>query len=142
MLRLKKPSNFPFCFKPKIGGCVQCVQTALFASWNNFDFWCFFWLAILISCILYNHCSICILKFAGVTLYRLWTQTEDNTVVSTTAVQGLNRAAPATFRMQIEQIWTNFEQPQIRLRKNGKFEHFLSLSLRNVNACFKLKKYF
>ncbi len=28
--------------------------------------------------------------------------------VPSTFVQGLNRAAPATFRTQIEQIWTHF----------------------------------
>jgi hypothetical protein len=37
-------------------------------------------------------------------------------IVSSTSVQGLNRAAPATFRTQIEQIRPHFEQPQIRFR--------------------------
>jgi hypothetical protein len=41
-------------------------------------------------------------------------------IVSSTSVQDLNRAAPATFRMQIEQIQTHFEQPQIRLRTKWK----------------------
>ncbi len=56
-------------------------------------------------------------------------------IVFSTSVQDLNRAAPATFRTQIEQIWTHFEQPQKRFEKNGKFEPFLSLSFRNLSSC-------
>ncbi len=40
------------------------------------------------------------------------------TIVSSASVQGLNRASSATIRTQIEQIWTHFEQPQIRFRNN------------------------
>jgi hypothetical protein len=63
-------------------------------------------------------------------------------IVSSTSVQDPNRAASATFRTQIEQIQTHFEQPQIRFRKKWKFKRFLSLSLRNLNAYNKLKKNF
>jgi hypothetical protein len=41
-------------------------------------------------------------------------------IVSSSCVQDLNRAAPATFRTQIEQIQTHFEQPQIRFRTKWK----------------------
>jgi hypothetical protein len=37
-------------------------------------------------------------------------------IVSSTSVQGLNRAASVTFRTQIEQILTHFEQPQKRFK--------------------------
>jgi hypothetical protein len=37
-------------------------------------------------------------------------------IVSSASVQDPNRAAPASFRTQIEQIQTHFEQPQIRFR--------------------------
>jgi hypothetical protein len=50
------------------------------------------------------------------------------TIVSSTYVQDLNRAAPATFRTQIEQIRTHFEQPQIRFRNN----------MENLNAFWAL----
>ncbi len=49
-------------------------------------------------------------------------------------VQDLNRALPATFRTQIEQIRTHFEQPQKKFKTKWKFELFLSLSLRNLSA--------
>jgi hypothetical protein len=42
-------------------------------------------------------------------------------IVSSTSVQDLNRAAPATFRTQIEQILTHFEQPQKGLKTKWKF---------------------
>jgi hypothetical protein len=41
-------------------------------------------------------------------------------IVSSTSVQDLNRAAPATFRMLKEQILTHFEQPPIRFRTKWK----------------------
>jgi hypothetical protein len=40
--------------------------------------------------------------------------------VSSASVQDLNGAASATFRTQIEQIRTHFEQPQIRFRTKWK----------------------
>jgi hypothetical protein len=51
--------------------------------------------------------------------------------VSSTSVQGQNGAAPATFRMQIEQIEHTLSSLKFSSAKNGKFERFLSLSLRN-----------
>ncbi len=42
-------------------------------------------------------------------------------IVSSTSVQDLNRAAPATFRTQIEQTGTHFEQPEKRLKTKWKF---------------------
>jgi hypothetical protein len=45
-------------------------------------------------------------------------------IVSSTSVEDLNSAAPATFRMQIEQIQTHWEQPQIRLKTLENFNTF------------------
>ncbi len=103
MLRLKKSQIFHFVSNLN-WGCSKWVQTALFSSWNNSDFHCLFLIGCLISLIFYNHCSIYIPRVGGVALYMFWTQIEDKTVVSSTSVQNLNRAAPATFRTQIEQI--------------------------------------
>jgi hypothetical protein len=41
-------------------------------------------------------------------------------IVSSNFVPKLNRAAPATFRMQKEQIRTHFVQPQIKFRTKWK----------------------
>ncbi len=114
--------------------------STVLASWNNSGFQCLFLIGCLISCIFDNHCSICVLKVAGVALYRFWRK-KLRIKVSSTSVQDLNRAAPATFRTQIEQIWTHFEQLQIRFRTKCKIWP-LSLSLRHLNVCFKLKKDF
>ncbi len=99
-------------------GYSKWVQIALFVSWNNSDFQRLFLIGCLISRIFYNHCYICVLKVAGVVLYRFWTQNEDNSLLN--LCSGPNRAAPATFRKQIEQIQTYFEQPQIRFRTKWK----------------------
>jgi hypothetical protein len=46
-------------------------------------------------------------------------------IFSSTSVQDLNSAAPATFRTQIEQIRTHFEQPLKKgSKQNGKFVLF------------------
>ncbi len=63
-------------------GCSKWVQIALFASWNNSDFQCLFLIGCLISRIFYNHCSICVLKVAGVALYRFWAQIEDKSLLN------------------------------------------------------------
>jgi hypothetical protein len=52
-------------------------------------------------------------------------------IVSSTSVQDLNLAAPAIFRTQIEQIQTILSSLKLGSEQNGKFEHFLSFSLRN-----------
>jgi hypothetical protein len=61
-------------------------------------------------------------------------------IVSSTSVQDLNRAAPAKFRTQIEQIQMHFEHLKLGSEQTGKFECFFSPSLRNLNACDKLKE--
>jgi hypothetical protein len=122
-----------------IWDCFKWVQIALFASWNNFDFQCLFLIGCLISRIFYNHCSICVLKVAGVALYGFWTQNEDNTVVSSTFVQDLSRAAPATFRMHIEQIRTHFEQPQIRFRTKLKIWTLFEPKHKNFKCLLKIE---
>ncbi len=54
---------------------------------------------------------------------------------SSPSVQDLNRAAPEKLKTQIEQSWTHLQHPQIKLENNYKFDRFLSLSSRNLNAC-------
>ncbi len=56
-------------------------------------------------------------------------------IVSSTSVQDLNRAPPATFRTQIEQIRTHFEQPQKRFKTNWKIWTLFEPRLRNLSAC-------
>ncbi len=129
---------FDFVVNPD-WGCSKCIQIALFAFWNNSDFQCLFLIGCLISCIFYNRCSICTLKVVGVAPY-IGLEHKLRRIVSSTSVQDLNRAAPATFRTQIEQVQMHFEQPQIRFRTKWKFECLLCLTLRNLNACYKLKK--
>ncbi len=134
MLKLKKCSNFLFVSN-FIWGCSKCVQIALFVSWNNFDSQCLFLIGYWISRIFFYHCSICVLKVAGVALLCIGPEHKWMRIVSSTSVQDLNRAAPAKFRTQIEQIRTHFEQPQKRLETKWKVELFLSLSLRNLSSC-------
>jgi hypothetical protein len=56
-------------------------------------------------------------------------------IVSSSSVQDLNRAAPATFRTQIKQIEHILSSLKKGSKQNGKFELFLSLSSRNLSAC-------
>ncbi len=107
-LRSKIVQIFPFVLNLN-WGCSKWVQIALFVSWNNSDFQCLFLIGCLISRIFYNHCSICVLKVAGVALQYIGFEHKLRIKVSSTSVQDLNRAAPATFRTQIEQIRTHFE---------------------------------
>ncbi len=101
-------------------GCSKWVQTALFSSWNNYDIQCLFLIGCSISHIPY---STIIALFASCKLLELLYigfQHKLRITVSSTYVHDLNRAAPATFRTQIEKIWTQFEQPQIRFRTKWK----------------------
>jgi hypothetical protein len=62
----------------------------------------------------FYHCSICALNLLE--LLYIGPEHKLRRIVSSTSVQDLNRAPPATFRTQIEQIRTHFEQPQKRLK--------------------------
>jgi hypothetical protein len=101
-----------------IWGWFKCVQIALFVSWNNSDFQCL----ILIGCLIYAFSTIIALFVSWKLLELLFIGFEHKLriKVSSTSVQDLNRAAHATFRTQIEQIRTHFEQPQIRFRTKWK----------------------
>ncbi len=82
-------------------GCSKCIEIALFASWNS-DFQCFFWLAVW-----FHAFPTIIALFASWKLLELFNTGFEHKLritVSSTSVQGQNGAAPATFRMQIEQI--------------------------------------
>ncbi len=119
--------------------CSKCVQIALFASWN-LTFNTFFWLAVWFHA--FSTIVALLASWKLLELLYIGFAHKLRIIVSSTSVQDPNRAASATFRTQIEQIQTHFEQPQIRFRKKWKFKRFLSLSLRNLNAYNKLKKNF
>jgi hypothetical protein len=92
-------------------GCSKCVQIALFVSWNNSDFQCHFWLTVW-----FHTFSTIIDLFASWKLLELLCVDFGHKVrilVLSPSVQDLYRASPATFRMQMEQIQTHFEKPQI-----------------------------
>ncbi len=120
-----------------IWGCSKWVQIALFASWNSFDFQCLFLIGCLISHIFYNPGSICFLKVAGVAPYGFWTQIR--IIVSSTFVRDLNWAASATFRPQIEQILTHFEQSQIRFRTKWKIWTLCEPMHKNFKCLLKIE---
>ncbi len=102
-------------------GCSRCVQIALFVSWNNSDFLCLFQSGCLISRIFYNHCSI---SWKLLELLFVGFEQKLRIILSSISVQDLNRAAPAKFGTQIEQIRTHIEQPQIRFRTKWKINAF------------------
>ncbi len=139
MLRLKNCSNFLFVSN-FIWGCSKCVQIALFVSWNNFDSQCLFQICYWISRIFFYHCSICFLKVAGVALYRSWTQIEGNCLLN--FCSGPKWAAPATFRTQIEQILTHFEQPRKRIKTKWKIWTLFEPQLKNLKCLLKIKENF
>ncbi len=137
MLRLKKCSNFLFVLN-FIWGCSKCAQIALFVSWNNFDSQRLFLIGYWISRIFFYHCYICDLKVAGV----IGPEHKLRRIVSSSSVQDLNRAAPATFRTQIEQIWTHFEQPQIRFKTKWKIWMLFEPQLKKFKFLLKIKERF
>jgi hypothetical protein len=118
---------FKFLFVSNlIWGCSKCVQIALFASWNNSVSQRLF----LIGCLISHIYSIIALFVSWKLLELLYLGPEHRLerIVSSTSVQFLKRAAPATFRTQIEQIRTHLEQPQMGSKPNGKCERFWSLT--------------
>ncbi len=117
-------------------GCSKWIQIALFASWNNFDFQCLFLIGCLISRIFYDHCSICVLKVAGVAIYRFRRTIEDNSLLNLCSGPKYCRAAPARFRTQIEQIQTHFEQPQIRFRTEWKIWTLFEPQLKKLKCLY------
>jgi hypothetical protein len=133
MLRLKKCSNFLFVSN-LFEGCSKCIQIALFASWNNSNIQCCFWFGCLILRIFFNLALFA--SWKSLELLCIGSKHKLRTIVSSTFVQDLNRAAPATFRSQIEQIWTYLEQPQIRFKTKKKNWTLFGLSLKNLDACY------
>ncbi len=63
-------------------------------------------------------------------------------IASSTSVQDLNRAAPATFRTQIEQIRTHFEQPQTRFKTKWKIWALFEPQLKKFKFLLKIKERF
>ncbi len=136
MLRLKKRSNFLFVLN-FIWGCSICVQIALFVSWNNFDSQCLFLIGYWIS----RFSSIIALFAYWKLLELLYIGPEQKLrrIVSSTSVQDLNGAAPATFRTQIEQIRTHFEQRQKRFKTNRKIWTLFEPQLKKFKCLLKIK---
>ncbi len=63
-------------------------------------------------------------------------------IVSSTSVQDLNRAAPATFRTQIEQIRTHIKQPQKRFKTKWKIWTLFEPQLKKFKCLLKIKEKF
>jgi hypothetical protein len=139
MLRLKKCPYF-LIVPNLIWCCSKCVQIALVAYWNNSDSQHLFLFCHFILNIFFNHCSICILKVAGAAC--LGFEYKLRRIVSSSSVQDLNRAAPATFRMQKEPIWTHLEQPQIRFKTKWKIWMLFYPQLTKFKCLLKIKERF
>ncbi len=63
-------------------------------------------------------------------------------IVSSTSVQDLHRAPPATFRTQIEQIRTHFEQPQKRFKTKWKIWTLFEPQLKKFKCLLKIREQF
>ncbi len=63
-------------------------------------------------------------------------------IVSSTSVQDLNRADPATFRTKIEQIQTHLEQPQKRFKTKWKIWTLFEPQLKKFKCLLKIKQDF
>jgi hypothetical protein len=97
----------------------------------------FFWLAVWFLRIFYN-----IALFASWKLLELLYIGFEHIlriIVSSTSVQDHNRAALATFRTQIEQIQTHFEQPQIRFRTKWKIWTLFEPKHKNFKCLLKIE---
>ncbi len=60
-------------------------------------------------------------------------------IVSSIYVQNLNRAAPAMFRMQIEQTWMHLEQPRPRLEIKWEILAIFEPQLKKFKCLLKIK---
>jgi hypothetical protein len=97
----------------------------------------FFWLAVWFLRIFYNFALFASWKLLE--LLYIGFEHKLRIIVSSTSVQDLNRAAPATFRTQIEQIRTHFEQPQIRFRTNWKIWTLFEPKHKNFKCLIKIE---
>ncbi len=98
----------------------------------------FFLIGCLMSRIVFNHCSSCILKVSGAALVRFWTQIKEYHLLD--SVQDLFRAASATCRTQLKQIRTHQEQPQIRLEANREIWKLSEPQLKKLKNLLKIKR--
>jgi hypothetical protein len=120
-----------------IWGFSKWVQIAIFASWNNSDFQCLFLIGCLIFARFLQYCFIASWKLLE--LLYIGSEHKLRILVSSTSVQDLNRAAFATFRMQIEQIWIHFEQLQIRFRTKWKIWTLFEPKHKNFKSQLKIQ---
>jgi hypothetical protein len=113
-------------------GCSKLVQIAYLGPEIILTFSAFFWLAVwfpAFSTIIALLGSWKLLELLYIGLEHKLRRT-----VSSTSVQDLNGAAPAIFRTQIEQIWTHFEQPQIRFRTKWKILKLFEPQLKKLKC--------
>ncbi len=101
----------------------------------------FFSLAVrFFLCIFYNIALFASWKFLE--LLYIGFEHKLRIIVSSTSVQDLNRAAPATIRMQIKQIQTHlthFEQSQIRFRTKSKIWTLFEPKHQNFKCLLKIE---
>ncbi len=140
MLRLKKLSNFlNFLFVSNlIWGCSKCILLLYLRPEIILTPSTFFWLAVWF----YAFSSI-------IPLFAFWKLLElvyiglehkMRRIVSSTSVQDLNRAAPATFRTQIEKIQTHLEYPQVRFKTKWKVQTLFEPLFKKFKCLLKLKE--
>ncbi len=139
MLRLKKRSNFLFVSN-FIWGCSKCVQIALFVSWNNFDSQCLFLIGYWISA--FSSIIALFVSWKLLELLYIGPEHKLRRKVSSFSVQDQNRAAPAPFRTQIEQIRTHFEQPHKRFKTKWKIWTLFEPQLKKFKCLLKIKEKF
>jgi hypothetical protein len=130
MLRLKKSSNFPFCFEPKLR--LNRFKLLYLSPEIILTFSTFFSLAVWFPA--FSTIIALFVSWKLLELLYIGLEHKLRIIVPSTSVQNLNRAAPATFRMQIEQIWTHFEQPQIRFRTKWKIWTLFEPQFKNLKC--------
>jgi hypothetical protein len=114
--------------------CSKLVQMLYLHPEIILTFSAFFWLAVWFLRIFYN-----IALFAFWKLLYIGFEHKLRLIVSSNSFQYLNRAASATSRMQIEQIRTHFEQPQIRFRTKCKIWTLFEPKYKNFKCLLKIE---
>ncbi len=139
MLRLKSVQIF-YLFQTLFEAALNVFKLLYLCPEISFTLNAFFWLAIgfpAFSSILALFASWKLLE-----LLYIGPEHKLRRIVSSTSVQDLNRAAPATFRTQIEQIWKHFEQPQIMFETKWKIWTLLEPQLKKFKFLLKIKERF
>ncbi len=107
--------------------CPEIILTFIAFFW--LDVWCHAFSTIIALFVSWKLLELLYISFD----YKL------RILVPSTSVQNLNRAAPATFRMQIGQIRAHFEQPQIRFRTKWKIWMLFEPKHKNFKCLIKIE---